>query len=1411
METQEQPDDGGTSVKAFWATFLVKHAAGRTISGVKLDANFDGTDNTGTIGTTGVNGTTVVSQTYVGTAGGLETSRVTISLPIGKPGGFSCPTFSSGTRSVDAPVRVAVVDSTNEQSATVATTVRFVEDVNCGNLAGTQDFPSLNSASQNVSEVTPGQPITFTFACDDDDVDLFSSDDDCDRALPRWRRLDDGTTISSAAITGINDNATVVHTVNAPSSQGYYVFEAQLANENGGAAPNSGGNPGGWHRLGNAVVNDAASSLSGALTFSGPQVKASTPPSVNPGDAGGRRRHRRGPQRRRTGHRVGRRQQPRVRTLRVHDPHHHQRRDSHPALTATEKTQAVNTAAAGLKTVRAKITDNGALDAADNIRRQLTFTGQLRVNAVPTAANVGASTNEDTPVAVTMNGSDTDNQPVPLTYTVVSGVPAAHGTLTAGPGANQVTYTPALNFNGTTSFTYLVDDGVPSTVGAHKQSNVATATITVVPVNDAPLVDPKSATTNEDTSVNMQATGTDVEDGSTLTWSVASGPAHGGASCVPSTGLCTYTPALNFNGADSFVVRGTDSGGLSATATFSVTVNAVNDAPVANDQNVAVPEDFLNFPITLTASDVDSLVLNFTAPNDDVDHGTLSCLGESCTYSPAPDYNGPDSFTFTVSDGSLTDSGTVTIDVTPVNDAPVATDVPDAETDEDVALDLTLGGTDVDNDPLTVTSATDPANGTTTPLPANVVRYLGDLNFNGIDTYDFEISDGNGGTDTGTVVVTVNPVNDAPVVNDQTFHVTEDTPAILSMVASDVDGDVLHWNVTTPAGSGQVFGGGPDVAYAPLFNFAGTDTFVVTVDDGQLSDTAVITVIVDPVNDPPLANASVVLTSEDTTANFSLDANDPEGDTLSFTNSAPSHGGVSCVGALCTYVPDSNFNGADVFTFAVDDGNGGTDNASVTIVVAPVNDSPVASANSAATFEDAPIPIDLEATDVDGDVLTYTTTSPLHGTVIGVAPNIVYVPNTNFNGVDVFGFTAADGHGGDSSATVTVAVASINDAPVATGGTVTTPEDTPVSFQLGATDVENDTLTFTVTTPPESGSVTCDGAGLCDYDPAQDFSGTVSVGYSVSDGSLSDTSSFTILVDPQNDAPVASDSSVSTAEDVAVSIALSAADTEGDALTYAIESPPAHGDLTCSATVTDCTYTPAPNYNGPDAFAWSADDGHLGHTTATVTLDVTPVNDAPQALDVASSTDEEVAVPITLLAADVDGDDITYSVDSGPAHGSVTVAGNVATYMPAVDFNGVDTFLYRATDPSGAFTIARATITVVPLPLIGTYLTPEPAIAKIILKTPGTLNSSVVILENLTATLRTSGDVPLPGRAIKFSIGDRQLCTVLTDAQGVAKCSAQGSNLAALLNLGYRVVFDGDADHSPSAATGGLVAIVAKG
>jgi large repetitive protein len=481
----------------------------------------------------------------------------------------------------------------------------------------------------------------------------------------------------------------------------------------------------------------------------------------------------------------------------------------------------------------------------------------------------------------------------------------------------------------------------------------------------------------------------------------------------------------------------------------------------------------------------------------------LTCEGGACIYTPAADFNGTDSFTFTVSDGASSDTGSVSIVVTPVNDAPVAIDVPDAETDEDVDVSLNVGGSDVDGDPLTVSDVTDSENGTATVSGPNTVDYVGNPNFNGTDTFDFEIADGQGASDTGTVVVTVHPVNDAPVVDDQAFEGDEDTALPISIAAGDVDGDSLGITVLSDPAFGTLSGTGPDYTYTPGPDFFGADSFAVRVADGSGgADEATISITIDPVNDAPDAAPSSISTAEDTPASFALDASDVDGDALSFEIvTPPASGVVTCVGGACNYEPAGDFNGADLIVFRATDPSGAAGTASVTITVTPVNDQPIAADLLVTTNEDVPVAVTLSATDVDGDLLTFGAGTPAPGVLTGTPPDVVYQPPADFWGSAAFTFSVSDGHGGSDQGIVGITVVQVNDPPVAADSAVATPAGTAVTFALAAVDVDGDPLTFSLLGAPASGSLSCDlSLRVCTYTPAAGVAGEFTLDFAVADG-----------------------------------------------------------------------------------------------------------------------------------------------------------------------------------------------------------------------------------------------------------------------------------------------------------------------
>ena len=449
-------------------------------------------------------------------------------------------------------------------------------------------------------------------------------------------------------------------------------------------------------------------------------------------------------------------------------------------------------------------------------------------------------------------------------------------------------------------------------------------------------------------------------------------------------------------------------------------------------------------------------------------------------------------------------------------------------------------------------------------------------------------------------------------------------------------------------------------------------------------------------NIPPTANSQVVQTLEDTPRALTLSGSDSDGDPLTYTIvSQPGNGTLTGTAPALTYRPDANFNGTDTFTFRVSDGRGGTAQAVAELTVAAVNDPPVAPDLAVTTNEDAAKPINLGATDVDGDALTYSVVvPPANGTLTGTAPALTYLPSADFNGADGFMFVVDDGTS-VVSATVGIDVVPVNDAPRAFHGAATTPEDTATSLTIAGTDIDGDAITYRILTPPARGSLIGVAPHLT-YTPTTNVAGDDSFTFEVDDGPLTSTAAtISIAVGPVNDQPVAIDTAVSIDEDVATTIAVGGSDVNGDVLTFEVLVQPAHGVLSGAGPAFQ--YTPAPDFFGADSFTYRVDDGQSTSEPATVTIDVSPVNDPPVASDRSVSVAEDGLLAVNLLATDVDGDPLTYAIDVAPLHGTLAGTAPTLTYAPAADYNGADSFTFAVQDGVGGGATTRFDVTVTPV------------------------------------------------------------------------------------------------------------------
>ena len=956
------------------------------------------------------------------------------------------------------------------------------------------------------------------------------------------------------------------------------------------------------------------------------------------------------------------------------------------------------------------------------------------VNDAPVAAADAATTAEDTPVAINVLSNDVDVDGDLLAIAAVG--PAAHGTAVLNPN-ETITYTPAANYNGLDSFSYTITDG-------HGGLASAVVSITVTAVDDAPVAGDDSYSTNEDTPFAVAAPGvlgndTDVE-GDPISAILVNGPSHG-TLVLNQDGSFTYTPSPNFSGSDSFSYKASDGSLASDPATVTIVVNPVNDAPLAINDSYAVNED------TLLSIGAPGVLGNDT----DTENNTLAAIlvsgpasgtltlnpDGSFTYQPGPDFNGTDSFTYKASDGTDESApATVTIDVSPVDDAPQAVD-DHYGMNEDGTLAIAAPGLlsndlDVDNSTLTVLLVSGPAHGVLTLNPDGGFSYSPNPDYNGADSFTYKVSDGALESAPATVHITINAVNDAPVAAADSYTSSEDTTMVVlapGVLGNDTDaeGDPLTASVVSgPTHGTLTFNADGSFTYVPAANYNGTDSFTYKANDGQVdSSVATVTITIGGVNDPPVANDDSYTVNEDTTLTVSapgVQANDTDldGNTLTATRvSGPSHGTLALnADGSFSYTPAANYNGTDSFTYKVNDGTVDSNVATVTITINAVDDAPVAGNNNYTTNENTTLTVAAPGvlgndTDVEGDPLTAILVSgPGHGTLaLNANGGFTYTPAANYNGLDSFTYKANDGTLDSNAATVTIAISAVNSAPGAVNDSYTTAEDTPLTIAAPGVlgndgDADSSTLTAIVVTNPSHGVLVLNANGSFTYTPAANYNGLDSFSYKANDGTAdSNVATVTITITAVNDAPVASNNSYSTNEDVTLTVNAPGVldndtDVDGDPLNAILASGPSHGTLTLNANGS-FVYTAAADYNGLDSFTYRANDGVADSNVATVTITVNPVNDPPVAAGDSYSTNEDTTLTVTAPGvlgndSDIDSATITAIKMSNPAHGTVILNANGSfVYTPSANYNGPDSFTYVANDGTANSTIATVTISVI--------------------------------------------------------------------------------------------------------------------
>ena len=476
----------------------------------------------------------------------------------------------------------------------------------------------------------------------------------------------------------------------------------------------------------------------------------------------------------------------------------------------------------------------------------------------------------------------------------------------------------------------------------------------------APVAIVDTATILEDaatTSIDVIANDTDADSGDALTLTAVA-TAGTGTVAINSDGVSVdYTPASDFNGTEVITYTVSDGTLTDETGTLTVTVTSVDDAPVAVADTATVDEDAATTSIDVIANDTDADTADTLTLTAVATAGTgtvaINLDGVSVDYTPAADFNGTEVITYTVSDGTDSDdTGTLTVTVTSVDDAPVAI-VDTATVDEDAAttsIDVIANDTDADTgDTLTLTAVASAGTGTVAiNLDGVSVDYTPAADFNGTEVITYTVSDGTLTDETGTLTVTVNPVNDfLPIAVVDTETVLEDAATTsIDVIANDTDEDTedtLTLTAVTTAGTGTVAinSDGVSVDYTPAADFNGTEEITYTVSDGTDSDeTGTLTVTVTSVNDAPVAYEDRVLVDEDSaTTSIDVIANDIDvdtGDTLTLTAVTTSGLGTVAINidnVSVDYTPLNGFEGSEVITYTVSDGTLTDETGTLTVIV----------------------------------------------------------------------------------------------------------------------------------------------------------------------------------------------------------------------------------------------------------------------------------------------------------------------------------------------------------------------------------------------------------------------------------------------------------------------------------------------
>ncbi len=913
----------------------------------------------------------------------------------------------------------------------------------------------------------------------------------------------------------------------------------------------------------------------------------------------------------------------------------------------------------------------------------------------------------------------TDIDSTTLTLTVAE---SATGVVTVQTTTSGVSVSSIENINGQTTLTITLSDG--------RLSTTTQVVIDVTPINDPPVL---SITTSafllsENFATFVIVVNRSDVDSNTLTLTVAES-ATGVVAVTPTTLGFEVSSIRSVNGITTLTISLSD-GDLTSTTQVVVDVGPINDPPSLTVSTAALTlaEDFATVLIATTRTDIDSTTLTLTVAESTTGVVTVTVTTTGVSVSSIENINGRTTLTISLSDGGLSTTSQVVVDVTAVNDPPNLTVSTTALTlAEDFATVLiATTRTDIDSNTLTLTVAESATGVVTVTTSVSGVQVTNVANANGQTTLTITVSDSTLSSTT-QVVVTITPVNDTPTLTIPTTVLTEleDFMGISTVAtAMDLENDTLTLSVVeSTTGVITVTTLNSSVQIASIAHANGRTTLTITVSDSTLSSTTQVVVTITPVNDTPtLTISTAVLTEIEDFMGITTIATvvNVDSDTLTLTV-VESTTGVVTVTTLNSSVQVASFpngNGRTTLTITVSDSILSS-TTEVVVTITPVNDTPTFTLSTSilTIIEDfdTTVPITVMSNDLENDTLTVTVVASPTGVITVTTSNLVVQLTSiaNVNGVTTLNIAASDGQK-SSTEQVFVTVQAVNDTPTFTLSTsiLTIIEDfnTTVPITVMSNDLENDTLTITVVESPTGViAVTTSALGV-QITSIANANGVTTLTIIVSDETLSSTDQVVISVTPVEDTPTINVSTDNISTNVGfsvITINTTASDAEDIALTFSVtESPP--GVVRVTTSTNAIVLNSIPFFSGQTNLTVRTIDSAGLTAMQTIAVNVVTVLSATPVLTVSTNlirVDEDftTAVVIITTATDAENGPIIVSVNSStplvrvvissPVSGISTITNRI-TLSAILNANGVTTLTVQATDSGGIFTSEEIVVVV---------------------------------------------------------------------------------------------------------------------